>query len=359
MGLTITGHLTTKPLEKKEFIPYEIEGYKINAPLTSNKSGFSKWGICEKNGRKYFIKEFITPVYPADDIDLSDEVKNSKIKQCTEWFEERKKVYKEVIHSQSGNLVVPLKFFKHNSHFYIITENIDKCNLSFEDIYNSSLEQKEIILKVLANSFAKLAENKVVHADIKPDNFMIKKTVQNYFTIKIIDFDSSYIESNSPFGDEIQGDFVYYSPETFLALCEEEVELTPKVDVFALGIIFHQILSGKMPEFSDEYLYVYEAVLNDDNVKLCEDINLFYRQLIEKMLKKDAKERISMSEVLSELCNFNSQDIMENNSSHENNIEIHTNETLNILQEKSINDQDNKDHEILSENETKKLRWKF
>lgn len=342
MGLTITGLLKTETLQKDEFVPYEIEGYKINSPLTSNKSGFSKWGIGEKNGNKYFIKEFITPVYPADDVGLSDEVKNSKIKQCAEWFEERKKVYKEVIRSQSGNLIVPLKFFKHDSHFYIVTENIEKCELDFNNICNSSQEQKEIILKVLANSFAKLAENKVVHADIKPDNFMIKKTVGDYFTIKVIDFDSSYTESNAPFGDEIQGDFVYYSPETFLALCEEDVKLTAKVDVFAMGIIFHEILSGKMPEFSDEYSYVYEAVLNDDKLKLSDEINPFYKELIEKMLKKDADERISMSEVLSELFRFDSLKDKKESDSDEH--------LINNLHNKS---------ETLPEIETGKLRWKF
>lgn len=292
-------------IKTEEFIPYNIGDYKIFKPLTSNKSGFSKWGIAFKDDVSYFIKEFLTPVYPDESVELSEEIRNSKIEQCNEWFDERNKIYRKIVQSQNGNLIVPRKFFKDKSHFYLVTKLINKYdNVNFENIKDSSDEQKQIILKVLAHSFSKLAENHVVHADVKPDNLIFKKTVNDFFTVKIIDFDASYRESNPPFGDEIQGDFVYLAPETFIAMCEEDIKLTPKVDVFALGIIFHQILCGELPGFSNEYDYVYEAVLNDDKIQLNQNIIPGYRKLIEKMLAKEADDRCSISEVLAELYNF-------------------------------------------------------
>ncbi len=42
----------------------QIKGYEIKGELKTNNSGFSKWGFATKNGRDYFIKEFIDPVYP-------------------------------------------------------------------------------------------------------------------------------------------------------------------------------------------------------------------------------------------------------------------------------------------------------
>lgn len=292
-------------IKSNEFIPYNIGDYKIFEPLTSNKSGFSKWGIAFKNDTAYFIKEFLTPVYPDESVELSEEIRNSKIKQCNEWFEERNKIYRKINQSQNGNIIGPKKFFKDKSHFYLVTKLVNKYDdVNFKNIKDSTSEQKQIILKVLAQSLSKLAENNIVHADLKPDNLIFKKTVNNFFTVKIIDFDASYIESNPPFGDEIQGDFVYFAPETFIAMCEEDIRLTSKVDVFALGIIFHQILCGELPRFSSEYDYVYEAVLNDEKVQLNQNIIPGYRKLIEKMLEKNAEDRCSMSEVLTELYNF-------------------------------------------------------
>lgn len=296
----LTIHLDTvsKP---DEFIPYYMEDYKILKPLTNNKSGFSRWGFCEKNSEIYFIKEFLTPVYPDDNVELSEELRQSKINQCVEWFEKRKDLYKRLILSQTGNLITPVKFFKYKSHFYIITKKVPENTVDFETIKYVETEQKVMIMKVLANCFIKLAENKVVHADVKPDNLMFKKTTGDFFTIKVIDFDASYLEGNPPPADELQGDLVYLAPETFLAMCEEDIKLTSKADVFALGIIFHQILCGEIPSFSDEYDYLYEAVLNDDDIILNPDLLPLHRKIISGMLIKDAEKRYSMKRVMEEL----------------------------------------------------------
>ena len=40
-----------------------INGYELEADLTADNSGFSKWGFARKNGKTYFIKEFLSPVY--------------------------------------------------------------------------------------------------------------------------------------------------------------------------------------------------------------------------------------------------------------------------------------------------------
>ena len=43
----------------------QIKGYELRGELKTTNSGFSKWGFAAKNGREYFIKEFIDPVYPV------------------------------------------------------------------------------------------------------------------------------------------------------------------------------------------------------------------------------------------------------------------------------------------------------
>ena len=43
----------------------KINEYELEGSLTADNSGFSKWGFARKNGRRYFIKEFLSPVYPV------------------------------------------------------------------------------------------------------------------------------------------------------------------------------------------------------------------------------------------------------------------------------------------------------
>ncbi|MCD7959430.1 MAG: protein kinase [Ruminococcus sp.] len=154
-------------------------------------------------------------------------------------------------------------------------------------------------MKSLASAFMKLAEHGVVHADVKPNNLIFKDTVDGFFTAKIIDFDVCFLEDHQLYLDEIMGDTVYYAPETILRINEEEVDITSKADVFALGILFHQIVCGTLPGINDPNSHsVAEAVLNDVPLQL---ENTPYRDLIANMLLFDVEKRLSSKEVFQRL----------------------------------------------------------
>lgn len=297
MGDLVTT-LPKQETEENKFEPYQLKDYTVIQPLTSDKSGFSKWGFCMKDGKEYFIKEFLNPVYPPQSVKLAADIRERKMEQCIAWYDEKKRVYDAIVSAQSGNLVVPVAFFKNESHFYLVTNKIVESETDFSLISKTDMKHKLIIMKVLADSFMMLADKQIIHADVKPDNLLIKQTNANFYTVKVIDFDASYLADNPPEPDDIQGDPVYYAPETFLYIAEEDVTLTTKVDVFSLGLIFHQLLCGALPEIDPEYDYIYEAVLSDAPVRLNETIEPCFRTLIEKMLEKDADTRFSMSDVM-------------------------------------------------------------
>lgn len=323
-----------KEIQEEVFEPYKIGEYTLKQSLTSNKSGFSKWGFCEKNGKEFFIKEFLNPVYPLESIKLEAEVRQKKIKECKEWFNDKKLIYKNIVAAQTGNLVPPIELFRHESHFYLITDKVTEVSMDCKEISNIDMEHKLILMKVLANSFTKLAENNVVHADLKLDNLLIKQTNAGFFTIKVIDFDASYLSKSPPFGEEIQGDLVYLAPETFLAMMEEPVVLSPKVDVFAMGIIFHQLLCGEVPGFDSEYDYVYEAVLNDAELFFNIEIPEKYRKLIFGMLRKEPEERFSMHQVLITLKNIEKDIKFESKKADK--LESKTSETIKVKSRWSV-----------------------
>jgi len=305
MALVIDKRLTTdhSKEEKKpaEFQPYNIGDYTVKEPMTSNKSGFSKWGFCWKGETEFFIKEFLSPVYPDESVTLSDSMRKRRVDECIRWFNSKSRVYNAIVQAQTGNLVIPVSFFKNDSHFYLVTQKVSESALDFAVLKRFDMAHKMIVMKVLANSFARLAEKNIIHADVKPDNLLIKQTNGGFFTMKIIDFDASYLADSLPEPDEIQGDTVYYAPETFLYIVNQPAMLTPKVDVFAMGIIFHQILTGETPAIGPEYDYIYEAVLSDEQPVLESGLPESFRNLLEGMLKKDPKERLSMQQVFDEL----------------------------------------------------------
>ena len=77
------------------------------------------------------------------------------------------------------------------------------------------------------------------------------------------------------------------------------------MDVFALGIVFHEYLTGQMPDFdSRKYQYVYEAVLDGGKVSCNPGIKPEYKKIIESMLKRNPKERPNALEVYYEFANI-------------------------------------------------------
>ncbi len=125
---------------------------------------------------------------------------------------------------------------------------------------------------------------------------------------KIIDFDACLYEYDLPEHEEdLEGDQVYLSPEACLFLCGEEARLSCKMDVFAMGLLFHQYLTGKLPWFdTDVYDYAHEAVLDDFVLKA--DAGAIQsprlREIIESMLLRDPERRASATEVYSRLTAF-------------------------------------------------------
>lgn len=273
--------------------------YELLTPLTNRNSGFSKWGTAIKEGKKYFIKEFLSPIMPDETSPLSQALREEKCLEAYQFYKEKSELYAAIRSADNGNIVYIRDFFSWQSHFYITTEFVETNGISWGFIHELPLEKIELILKVLVYSVSRLHEKKIIHGDLKPDNILIKETVDGFFTVKLIDFDSSMFEGSClESNDDIQGDTVYLAPEAFLGIIGENCVLTTKVDIFALGIIFHQYLSGLFPFFSDEYDYLYEAVLDGAKYTISPDIPEKYRLLISKMLTRNPEERPNLNEVL-------------------------------------------------------------
>jgi serine/threonine protein phosphatase PrpC len=128
---------------------------------------------------------------------------------------------------------------------YIVTEFIDGQTLTQWMIDNPKpdLETVRRIIEQIARGLLAFHRLEMLHQDLRPDNIMIDGTG----TVKIIDFGSTrvagIVEITAPIErTELLGTAQYTAPEYFLGESG-----TTRSDLFSLGVIAYQVLSGKLP----------------------------------------------------------------------------------------------------------------
>lgn len=281
----------------------KLGSYNLIGSLTNQNAGYSVWGFAKKDGKDYFVKEFVDQKYPANDTVSSPERLAKKIKAC-EHFEQRKKaLYQKLNENSDGNAVRVEEFFRIESKYYISMRKINSLNWGVEDVAKLPLGEIRRLCAIIAHGVASLHKGHLVHADLKPDNILFMKTSKGYTTAKIIDFDSGFLESDPPGpGETIVGDFHYFSPEACRSIWGEEVKLTCKMDVFALGVLFHQYFYGNLPGFNTKVSsYSGEAAAKGDILQVSSTIPNDVRKLLKRMLNNDPEKRPTAMEVYNSL----------------------------------------------------------
>ncbi|MDB6352374.1 Stk1 family PASTA domain-containing Ser/Thr kinase [Trichococcus sp. K1Tr] len=125
---------------------------------------------------------------------------------------------------------------------YIVMEFIDGTDLKkYIDIQGRVSPEKSIhIMHQVLSAVALAHKNRIIHRDIKPQNILI----DNQDRIKITDFgiavalsETSITQTNT-----LLGSVHYLSPEQARGSMA-----TSKSDIYALGIVLYELLSGKVP----------------------------------------------------------------------------------------------------------------
>lgn len=281
----------------------QIGKYRLTSPLRGQNSGYARWGFAEYGGTEYFIKEFISPVYPDAASEISDEMRSAIIADCLDFEAGKSRLYRAVNASSNGNIIGVLDFFRFGSRYYAVTEKVEIDREGFGAASSLPFDKQVVLLKALLYNVKCIHDAGIIHADLKPDNLLIKRTQNGYFTAKLIDFDSSFFESEPPVNpDDFQGDAVYLAPETFLRISGEDVGVTRKADIFSLGIIFHELISGRRPSVPAGYDYIYEASLDGAGIMPDGRLPGGIRDLVRDMTGREPDRRPAAAEVFGRLA---------------------------------------------------------
>lgn len=273
--------------------------YEMIGQMTSQNSGFSMWGFAQKNGEEYFVKQFLSPKYPINDTVSSQASLDKKIKNCQKFEQEKQELYRRVNQNSDGNAVRVEEFFRVGSKYYIATKKMEALPLSIADIASLPVDEIRRLCAVIAHCVAGIHNGGVIHADLKHENVIFIRTISGKTTVKVIDFDNSFLESNPPeAGEELVGDQNYFSPEACISVWGSEIPLTCKMDIFALGVLFHQYFSGELPGFDREKnTYSGEAVAKGEILRISPKVPDDVAILLERMLSFDMDVRPTAREV--------------------------------------------------------------
>ena len=179
------------------------------------------------------------------------------------------------------------------NYLYTVTEFIDGQTLAQWMIDNPTPDVETVrgIVEQIAKGLRAFHRMEMLHQDLRPNNIMIDKTG----TVKIIDFGSTKVaglmEIPSPIAQHsILGTAQYTAPEYFLGEGG-----TTRSDLFSLGVITYQMLSGKLPYGTQvaktrtkaaQRKLNYSSVLNDDR-----EIPLWMDEAIRKAVQPNPYNR--------------------------------------------------------------------
>jgi serine/threonine protein kinase len=282
-----------------------IGGYALLEEFRVVGAGLSEWTFAERDGREYFLKRFLSPTYPEESGPGSEATKARKRAKCAAFEAHHRGIQAALapVTSYGGNLVATLDFFRQGAKYYKVTERVDVAGLHATDIARLPLPARLVLLKTVAHSLRILHELGIVHSDLKPSNVLVKRTERGH-TTKLIDFDSSYLAGRPPPPDEITGTMTYYSPE-FVRYVQGEQDgttLTTAADVFALGLVYAEYLTGSLPPLDPAHREAAVAVLNGAPLAIpAAGLPAPLVRLVERMLLLDPAARPTVAQVHAEL----------------------------------------------------------
>ncbi len=273
----------------------EINGYQIQGEFSAENAGCSVWARCRKNNHDFFIKKFTDVAYPLSS-KLSPDLRRKKLLRCEEFFQKKQDFYRYLVQCRSGNIILVHDFFRYETAYYVVTDLEKRSPLSLRAVAALDSERKLVLIKSVLYSFAMLDFKGIVHSDVKPANILVVPTENGFCTGKIIDFDLGFhIDSPPP---EPGGDLVYLPPEALAAIKGRKTALTPKMDVFALGLIFHEYWTGERPRLPRGFNYACEAAAAGKPLVLDKAIPEGVRAILAYMLLNDPRERFSAGNAL-------------------------------------------------------------
>ena len=278
-----------------------IKQYRILAPI--GKGGMGEVYLAQDTtlDRKVALK--ILPSEFADDRDRMDR------------FVREAKSASALNHP---NIITIYEIGESNGTHFIATEFIDGKTLT--ELARAQALEYRFVLDVAIQVVSALDDahsTGIVHRDIKPDNVMVRSNG----LAKLLDFGIAKLSAPTDSSDEtttallsqtyagmLIGTPQFMSPEQARGLPVDH-----QTDIFSLGVVMHQMLSGQSPFAGDTVSDALAAVLTREPRRLTE-VPAGLADIVSKTLQKDTRHRYrTAKDLLRDLRAFRQESDVQDN----------------------------------------------
>ena len=231
-----------------------FDGYQIVREIKGSARSHIYLAVDGDSGERVVIK---TP-----SVDQADNTAFLERFLMEEWIAKR---------INSPHVLKPCSQTRKRNFIYVVTEYIEGQTLAQWMIDNPKPDLPAVrgIIEQIAKGLQAFHRLEMVHQDLKPDNIMIDGTG----TVKILDFGATRVAGVMEIATPIEqinllGSAAYAAPEYFLG-----ENGSSRSDIFSLGVIAYQMLSGKLPYGAEvarartkaaQKKLTYKTVLNEE-----------------------------------------------------------------------------------------------
>lgn len=264
---------STNPMMTKAQLgqKWSLDDFEIGKKLGSGKFGRvylarekrSKYIVALKTMSKSQLVKSQFETQLRREIEIQSHLRHPNILRCYGYFYDEKRVYLILEYAVGGELFDMLnqvgKFPEHKA---------------------------ARIIKDLSLALKYCHDKNVIHRDLKPENLLIGQ----YGEVKLADFGWS---THAPCSrrNTICGTLDYLPPEITL-----KHEHDQRVDVWSLGILLYELLTGKPPFETNTQEDTYRRIQEVD-LRFPTYIHLDAQDLIRKFLRRDPNRRIALENV--------------------------------------------------------------
>ncbi|MEL7435232.1 MAG: protein kinase [Chloroflexota bacterium] len=196
------------------------------------------------------------------------------------------------------NIVAIYRFNRTDDFSYMAMEFVDGADLRWvlrDYASNGELIDYKTLYDII-NQIAKALDyahkNGVIHRDIKPSNIMIARDGAAILT----DFGLA-LDTNEGTLGEAFGSPHYIAPEQAV----NSAKAVPQTDIYSLGVVLYEMLTGSMPFTQGSALQVAMAHISDtlpDPLTINPKLHQAFLPVLDKVLEKDPSDRYQTAAAL-------------------------------------------------------------
>ncbi len=235
-------------------------------------------------------------VYKGLDPDIEREVaiKTIRFDTFTEGAEKEEMLTRVIREAKAAgrldhpNIITVYDIIREGDLTFIVMQYVDGQSLQGLMDGGKRFPPREVIelLKPVADALDYAHQKGIVHRDIKPANILLDRKLKPF----LADFGVARMETSTMTGPgKTIGTLSYMSPEQVMGATVDH-----RADLFALGVILYELLTGKKPFAGDNMSTIVYKIVNEEPPNITQinhDLPVGYEDVIRSALAKSPEER--------------------------------------------------------------------